>query len=444
MLELKNSTVDNVSSASYIDDLINSAPNWLVRSGITILAIVTLVLIILSATIKYPDKILTKGIITSDFPPIEHVNPTSGIIEEIYIKDDTKVDENDSLIYIKNNLNRNDLNILKAFIERFSKTEKINNFLHLQFPNNLQLGEIQDSYNDLQMNFSQLQLMLKKTGHYHEVGKLTNELTNTKELRNLMLLEKNILKEELVLNEKDFNRNILLNDEKVVSDIDKEKAESNYLRSKAQLGKLDQSILQNRITEDQLILEKHKIVEEQKISIQDKIIETLNIINIIKSLIMEWDKKYIIRAEISGEISLNSNIAMNKYIEQDMVLLSIIPIKGYSQKFIKVKTSSIGLGKISLNDKVIIKLDGYPYKEYGVLTAYIKNISTLPEIIKTEKGENQYLYTINIDLPDTLITNYRKVIKYHPNSTIHAEIITKDKTILERLFDTIFSLLKRD
>ena len=51
--------------ATQIDDLIGVAPGWLLRSGITVIVIVTSVILAVSAFIKYPDKIIAKGIMTS-------------------------------------------------------------------------------------------------------------------------------------------------------------------------------------------------------------------------------------------------------------------------------------------------------------------------------------------------------------------------------------------
>ena len=63
------------------------------------------------------------------------------------------------------------------------------------------------------------------------------------------------------------------------------------------------------------------------------------------------------------------------------------------------------------------------------------------EIIKNQNGEDTYLYSIQAILPNDMITSHQKKILYKPNSAITAEIITKNKSILERMFETFLSLL---
>ena len=54
-----NQISNNYGTNQQIDDLIGIAPNWLLKSGITIVFLVTAVILTLSAFIKYPDKIVS-------------------------------------------------------------------------------------------------------------------------------------------------------------------------------------------------------------------------------------------------------------------------------------------------------------------------------------------------------------------------------------------------
>ncbi|MDY0143599.1 MAG: HlyD family efflux transporter periplasmic adaptor subunit, partial [Bacteroidales bacterium] len=97
---------------------------------------------------------------------------------------------------------------------------------------------------------------------------------------------------------------------------------------------------------------------------------------------------------------------------------------------------STGIGKVKPGQTVNIKLDNYPYMEFGIIKAKIKNISLVP--ISTEQG---IFYTAEIEINDSvLITNYNKSIPFSQNMTGIAEIITDDVRLLERFLNPLRSI----
>lgn len=454
-----NPRPSSFSQRNQTDDLIDITPNWLLRSGITVVALVTIVVLMLAAFLRYPDKIIAKGIMTSQNPPIEHVTNFSGIIEEVYAANGDFVKEDEPLIYLKNNTDKNDLKKLEGFIKKYQAVKKVKKdsysdnenaylqqiiYQNLKFPTGLQLGELQQYYSRLQLGFSQLNQTYKQSGTQKQIGTIRNEIINTRELRKILLDEKDYSKEEMALIERDLKRQTELNKKGVISDLDKEKVESQWVSSQKQYNNLDQGIIQNKIREEQLILETQKLVEDRASKIQLHRYDIDQVINNLEPEIIEWKRKYYINSEISGEISFVPNINKDQFIAQNTVVLSIIPVDNSNKKQIRVLTTNNGIGKINVDDKVIVKVDGYPYKEFGLLISKVNSISNLPEIIRTQNGEMRYLYSIDINLPDTLKTNYNEEIEFRPNSSVIAEIITKDKSILERLFETFLSLVNQE
>jgi HlyD family secretion protein len=112
--------------------------------------------------------------------------------------------------------------------------------------------------------------------------------------------------------------------------------------------------------------------------------------------------------------------------------MTVIPAE--TSKIIgKIKLAFAGAGKVELDQSVNIKFTNYPYMEYGMVKGIIKNISSVP---------SQNYYIVNIDLPDGLLTNYKKLLNFSQGMSGTAEIITKDKRLLERIIDPIKSILK--
>lgn len=100
----------------------------------------------------------------------------------------------------------------------------------------------------------------------------------------------------------------------------------------------------------------------------------------------------------------------------------------------KMKMPPENSGKVKKGQKILIKLAGYPFQEYGHVVSKINSISLIPR-------ENQY--TVDAILPSPLITSYKKTLDFHQEMQGQAEIITEDIRLLERVFYQIRKVLKK-
>lgn len=95
-----------------------------------------------------------------------------------------------------------------------------------------------------------------------------------------------------------------------------------------------------------------------------------------------------------------------------------------------------GAGKVTPQSAAIIKLDNYPYMEYGSVDGRVSDISL---VTKEEQVANTHVetYLISIELPQGLITNYGKKLDFKYEIKGTAEIIVNDRRLIERLFDNL-------
>ena len=87
-------------------------------------------------------------------------------------------------------------------------------------------------------------------------------------------------------------------------------------------------------------------------------------------------------------------------------------------------------GKVRSRQRVIIKLDSYPYSEFGILRGYVNSKSLVPVDDK---------YTVSVLFPDGLKTNYGKDIPFEQQLEGGAEIITDEKRLLQRIYEQVFA-----
>lgn len=84
-------------------------------------------------------------------------------------------------------------------------------------------------------------------------------------------------------------------------------------------------------------------------------------------------------------------------------------------------------GKIKPGQRVIIKLENYPYREWGTIDGEVKIISEVPT-----KGENEG-YVVYVQIMD-LVTSYGKTLEFKQEMIGSAEIVLEEITLLERIF----------
>lgn len=84
-------------------------------------------------------------------------------------------------------------------------------------------------------------------------------------------------------------------------------------------------------------------------------------------------------------------------------------------------------------------MDYFQYMKFGLLQGKIKSFSLTPT--RTQNGS---FYTAEIEMPDTLISNYGKHLKFSQEMTGTAEIITDDIRLLERFLNPLKSIWKKN
>jgi hypothetical protein len=99
---------------------------------------------------------------------------------------------------------------------------------------------------------------------------------------------------------------------------------------------------------------------------------------------------------------------------------------------------SAGAGKVTPGQEVIIKLDDFPYLEFGSVNGKVKSISMLTnptdELTPQQKINT---YQVIVELPEQLKTNYGTSLSFKHDIKGMAQILVKKRKLIERLFDNL-------
>lgn len=154
----------------------------------------------------------------------------------------------------------------------------------------------------------------------------------------------------------------------------------------------------------------------------------------LKNQIHQFEYNYVLKSPVDGKVAFMKYWSTNQTVTGGDIIFTIIPSNPGSL-IGKVKLPIERSGEVKAGLKVIIKLDNYPYREYGSVKGMVMAISPIP-------SDNTYITEISLE--NGLTTNYGKKLDFSQEMTGTAEIVTKDMRLIERLIQPIRYIIKRN
>jgi HlyD family secretion protein len=435
-------------------EVLGGVPSWIVRWGITVLGIIVVVILAGSAIFKYPDVIPAQITITGTTPPASIVARSSGKIKELYVKDNQEVKQSEYLAVIDNPARTEDVISLKRFLKQETKPSD-NHWKEIvsQVRGDIQLGNLQSIYSQYYTTLFQYS-EYKRLLYYPQKIEITQQRIAQYELQYENLRKQyQLIEEQAGLQEKQYQRDISLNKTGVVSAEELEKSRAQYLQSELSHENMKSTMNNMQIQIGQLkesLLDTHH-QDTESLNQLETSLQTLE--TQLKTAIGEWELTYVLKAPIDGKVTFTSYWTVNQNVTAGSEVFTVVnspsgspaekrnsPLEGVLEgTFGKALLPIARSGKVQAGQKVNIRLENFPENEFGILQGRVKNISLVP--VGAEAVANQAAnagmiayYTIDIELPDGLITTYKKELPYLPNMQGRADIITEDISLLERFF----------
>ncbi len=406
-------------------------PGWLLHWGMVIVLIVTIGLLALSWIMKYPDVIPARITLTTENPPVRVVSRADGKIAELLIADGTVVEGGQELIVLDNNAEKKSIDRLALFLKNID--QKNIPLDQITPPENLQLGDLESAYANFVRQWSAYRFDLKVTTVGKKAEIIQRQITQIKSLNEALRQQENTLREMLSVAEVKRKRQKILFADGSVSMGSVESTEEAYLNARGNLERLQNQVITNNIKMEELELMVLDFKEAKKNTDYDQSLGVNEGIAVLKEAIREWKRKFIITAPIAGKVAMTRLLASQQFVKENEIIFTIVPVSDQVKLVGRALLPRRGAGKISVGMPVNIRLDGFPYQEFGAVKATVEQVSLVPE------ADGQYLVTV--DLPDAMVTTYDKAIPFSQEMQGTANIITKERRIIVRVFDKVLSVL---
>lgn len=430
-METKKDILDTVELRSEgVQDIMSQPPNWMIRWGNTVILILLLLILVMSYLIKYPVFVPSTVIISSQNPPEKPEVRVSSKVEEIFVRDQQAVTKQQVLMVLQSTADYKDVRRLRAIIDTITGN-------HLEhFPiheaASFKLGEIQADYNAFAKALTDVQLNEQLRPYSPDYVAAEQSLATSKSRIQTLQQQKRLELAKLELSQKEFNRYQELFKEKVVSAAEMDQARMKLLQAQQNVESLNITISQLQESISGII----KIRSGATISAQkDNINFTAQAGQLFEQLrksLNAWEQNYLLQSSIDGTVSFQQFLGKNQFVKPGDVLFSIMP-QERDMLMGRLQVPSVNSGKIKAGQKVLVKLDNYPFQEYGMVEGTVRNMASAPD-----KDGNYYVYIL---LPKGLQTSFHKQLPFDRELRGSAEIVTQDLRLIERVFYQMRKLL---
>lgn len=406
-----------------VQEILGRPPHALVRSGISIICGVLLVLFIGSFFFRYPDVVTGDVVITTENPPVWLVAKSTGKIKELFCTDKQEVHQGDVLAVIENPASTADVRLLGQLLSTVLVNDSGFYIPGELLTKSFELGSIQPNFSAFTkaaMNYDNF-LTLNLT--IQEKTSLQKQIANRQIYASNLQKQVDMKRRELSLSKASYERDVKLYSQKVISASEMDNSEQVYINKQQELQQLQTSIslqdvefLQMKESLNKLSMqylqEKHQLFSELK-SAQRELLAAIE----------NWQQAYLLQASQPGMVSFNMFWKRNQYVNAGDKVFAIVSHKP-GQLIGKIKVLASGSGKVSRGQRVNVKVSGYPYLEYGYLQAVTTNISLVPT--------NDY-YVVEVSFPRGLHSTVGRNLKFTGELSGTAEVITENRSLIERV-----------
>lgn len=394
-----------------VQEIIGHVPTGLTRWGLTAIFFVMVTLLSITWFIKYPDLLMAKVVITTTPAPVNLVSRMNGKIT-LLKQDNQRCVKDEVIALIQSNAEMSAILNLENNLESTGDMKTSGS-----------LGDLQTFYSSWINSQSAITLFHQTAAYNKQIGQLNRQLNTYQKLNKSLAEQQRISKQELDLALQKFNTDSILHVQKVTAAMDFNQAKTAWLQQQRAYRSIETNLISNELQVNQIQkqindLELLKIEQQQKLELN-----FANATHELRAQIRKWKENYLITTTGSGRVAYLGFLEDEMFIESGRSLFSIIPEKGTLAA--RAELPAFGSGKVKVGQQVNIRLENYPFEQFGLLRGVITSISEIP---------NEQKYLVTIKLPETLFTSQNKVINFTQQLSGTTEIITEDLRLLERFF----------
>ncbi len=417
-----------------VQEILGTPPRWIIRWGTLLIFLLLATLIGIGYMVKYPDIIQAPLTITTNIPPVKVIAKSSGYIDKIIVKENQVLKKGDLILVMKTIAKYDDIeNVSKKVDSLVNLNPSLGQLNAFKAPYPVLLGEAQKAYDEFYKGLKNLNVKRQKKADAAKEQDIQNRISKVKSS-----IKKLKRQEQTAIAAKDMAENAF----KIQHELYAKKATtiSELQAAKQETFKAEQAIEEIKMKidekEDEIAQFETSIKDLKEVltfSGEDKVVEIKSLLTQLQSQLLLWKEKNLLYSNVDGPVTFFGEIGQaNKFVKTGDELMAVIP-SAQTGILGQAAIPLIGSGKVKAGQRVVIKLDSYPYEEFGYIDGVVLEKATLPK-----DGS----YIVKVNMPNGLKTSHGNMINFQQEMRGTAEIITEDKRFLERIFDKLITMVR--
>lgn len=415
-----------------VQEILGHIPSRIIRYGIVTITAIVLVIFVGSFFFKYPDIIQAPFELVTQNPPADVSAVISGDISQVFVADSQYIEQGQKLAVIKNPASLSHVAYLVNVLDK-ADSDFIDKGTLVNLPDTLQLGDIQTVYSSLKKAADEYQQFIELDYYTKKIAALKKKQSELSKYVHISTKQAALKGKEYALAESKYKRDSQLYMKEVIALSDMEDSKRELIQVGLAVESARSAVINNRMQLqdiDQQIVE----YEIEAVEVKNKHLQVLSeLYGNLKSQLAWWFDKYVLIAPVSGTVAFNKIWSDNQYVSAGDRVFTVIP-KGTHNIIGRVTLTSNGAGKVKIGQRVNLKFNNFPYQEFGMVQAQVTSMSMVPL-------DEEYILQLNI--ADTLMTNYGNVLPFSQKMPGTAEIITEDLPLIARLFNPLKAVFKK-
>jgi hypothetical protein len=201
------------------------------------------------------------------------------------------------------------------------------------------------------------------------------------------------------------------------------KRENEYLEKQRETTGMEEHTIKSQLNIAQLQSEYNSVMFEFETKKRDYLMAITESIQQLDQTLQAWKYRHLLTAPSDGKLVWLKTLAERQHVTANEALFSVLPEQRNYLAMVEIPVR--GLGKAAVGQKVVLKMDDYPYQEFGTLEG---------QVVAMAPSENIRNYRLTVALPKGLTSSYQQPFYCKSEMAGTAEVVTQDLRLLERLF----------
>ena len=407
-----------------VQDIVGRQPAWLVRSGLAVSCLAMLLLMSVSWFVKYPRVLQAPITLYGDRPPVQVVARKDGEITTMLVADGDLVSAGDDLALLAFPANYHHIKALKLQLQKLRAFYNDPNAVEeIQMPMDPNLGALSQPYTSFLKAFTGYRDLVAETYTTERIQELERQIADHQHLAQRYQRELLLKGQELSLLETKLKNDRHLFEKQMISETDFSQVRSQTLQMKQSLEQLERERLENNIQITTLNLAIRDARQRHKDQVRERLSQAQETLSTLHTAFDQWERENVLQASTDGQVSLFTVWGNHQQVREGEVVLTLLPPNGTVEG--RLNLPQRGSGTLKPGMTVNVKLDSYPFEEFGMLVGEVTSISRM---------SRDDVLLVNVQFPEGLTTTLGRKLELLHQMRGASEIVTEDLRLMERIF----------